>query len=277
MKILRFAVPALATLALFGPAAFRAVAAPAPQQGQGYGQDRDWDRPPREYNEVQRLGFHDGMQGAQRDFDNHRSPDPRNRDEYRSPHVGYRLRDAYREAFRRGYENAASRLWRTAQAAPPPPTERWEWGMRGLRSDAQRRGYQEGIEQARRDFNERRRPDPDDHREYRNPPVPPPVVEEYREGFMRGYEVALSQLNGEQPWQGGDPTRGAPQRFSELQRRGFHDGIEGAHRDADNHRQPNPANRDEYRRPNMPEQFWGEYREGFRRGYEMAVNQMYGR
>lgn len=272
MKFLRFAVPAVATLALFGPAALRASAAPPPQH---FFQDRDWDAPPREYNEVQRLGYHDGVQGAHHDFDNHRSPDPRNRDEYRDPHVESPLREAYRDAFRRGYEVAASHLWQAAQPAPPP-AENWEWGMRGLRSDAQRRGYEEGIEHARRDFAERRRPDPDGHREYQYPPVAPEVAEEYREGFMRGYEVALSQLNGQRPWEGENPEGFMPERFSELQRRGFHDGIEGAHRDADNHRPPNPANRDEYRRPNMPEQSWGEYREGFRRGYEMAVSQMYG-
>lgn len=273
MKIQRFAVPATALLAMLVPAAHRVIAAPAPQD-QVYVQDRGWEAPPSEYNEVQRLGYHDGMKGARHDFDNHRQPDPRNRDEYRNPHVEYELRDAYRDAFQRGYEVAASHLWPTAQ---PAPMDRWEWGMRGLRSDAQRRGYQEGVEEGRRDFNDRRRPDPDDHREYQAPPVAPEVAEEYREGFMRGYEVAFSQLNGEAPWQGGDPAGVMPQRFTEMQRRGFHEGIEGAHHDADNHRPPNPANRDEYRRPHVPEEFWGEYREGFRRGYEMAVTQMYGR
>ena len=274
MQILRFVVPAAATLAIVAPAVQRVSAAPAPQSVM-YVQERGWDLPPGEYDEVQRLGYHDGIEGARKDYDNHRRPDPNNRDEYRSPHVELQLRRAYRDAFRRGYGVAASHLWQASQR--DHQGDRWDWGMRGLRSDAQRRGYQEGVEDGRRDFNQRRRPDPDDHREYQNPPVPPQVADEYREGYMRGYEVAFSQLGGERPWQGGgDPGGWVPQRFSEMQRRGFHDGIEGAHRDADNHRSPNPANRDEYRSPHVPPDMWREYREGFRRGYEMAVTQMYG-
>ena len=148
--------------------------------------------------------------------------------------------------------------------------------MRGLRSDAERRGFHEGAEHARSDVAERRRADPDGHQEYRYPPVAPELAEEYRQGFMRGYEVAFSQLSGEASWEGRDPGNAVPDRFTEVQRRGFHDGMQGAHRDADNHRPPNPANRDEYRDPHMPREMWGEYREGFRRGYEMAVTQMYG-
>jgi hypothetical protein len=61
-----------------------------------------------------------------------------------------------------------------------------------------------------------------------------------------------------------------------MQRRGFQDGVEGARKDFGNHRRPDVANRDEYREPHVPEQFWNEYREGFRRGYEMAASQLWG-
>jgi hypothetical protein len=268
----------LGALPWAAPQAAAALAQPA-----AYAQDRPWDVPPGEFNDIQRRGFHDGVEGARRDYNNHRNPDVNNRDEYRSPDLPPDLREPYRAAFRRGYETAASHLW---GAPPPPPVPQpepnrpaWEgWGMRGLQSDAERDGFHEGQEEARKDFEFHRRADPDDHEEFRNPRVPPPLVDEYREGFMRGYEVAMSQLSGEQAWQPrGDPDQWAPpERFSEMQRRGFHDGIAGAHHDFDNHRRPNVANRDEYRTPHVPEPYWQEYREGFRRGYEMAASQLWG-
>ena len=96
---------------------------------------------------------------------------------------------------------------------------------------------------------------------------------------MRGYEVAISQLTGGRPWEsrGSDMDHWAPpDRFNDMQRRGFHDGVEGARRDFGNHRRPNVANRDEYREPRVDQAFWHEYREGFRRGYEMAASQLWG-
>jgi hypothetical protein len=104
------------------------------------------------------------------------------------------------------------------------------------------------------------------------------MVGEYREGFMRGYEVATSQLSGEPAWEGRGSADhwAAPDRFTEMQRRGFQEGVEGARKDFGNHRRPDVANRDEYREPHIPEQFWHEYREGFRRGYEMAASQLWG-
>ena len=238
--------------------------------------------PPGEFNEIQRRGFHDGVEGARRDFGNHRNPDVNNREEYRNPDMPRDAREVYRAAFRRGYEMAASHLWAAAPPPPPPPpppTQDWDrWGTRGLQSDAERQGYREGMEEARKDFQFQRRADPDDHEEYRNPHVPPGLADEYREGFMRGYEVAISQLRGEGTWEGrGDPDQWAPpDRFNEIQRRGFHDGVEGAHRDFGNHRRPNVANREEYREPRIDREYWHDYREGFRRGYEMAASRLWG-
>ena len=67
-------------------------------------QDRGWDAPPPEFREIQRKGFHDGIEGARKDFDNHRPPNVNNRDEYRHPHVDPAMREDYREGFRRGYD-----------------------------------------------------------------------------------------------------------------------------------------------------------------------------
>jgi len=270
-------------LAAAGLVVNKASAAPMPQPA-GYGQDRDdWRVPPGEFNEVQRRGFNDGMEGAQKDYGNNRRPDVNNREEYRDPEIERRYRRAYREAYRRGYEVAASHLWGGQQGPPPvavaPEHPDWDrWGMRGLENDAERSGYREGVEEARKDFNYQRHADPDDHQEFRNPPVPRELADEYREGFVRGYEVATSQLSGEPAWQNrGDPGQWAPpERFSEWQRRGFQEGVEGARRDFGNHRRPNVVNREEYREPRIPQEFWHEYRDGFRRGYEMSAAQLWG-
>jgi hypothetical protein len=69
-----------------------------------------WDAPPREFRDIQRQGFHDGIEGARKDFDHHRAPNVEGRDEYRHPHVPPSARQDYREGFRRGYEAAMNHL-----------------------------------------------------------------------------------------------------------------------------------------------------------------------
>jgi hypothetical protein len=261
-------------------------ASPAPQ----YEEQRGWEAPPGELNEMQRLGFRAGVAGAHHDFDRGNRPDVNDRDEYRRQEalprdVPYQMREVWRDGFRRGYAAAAAHLWNSApqqqqQHMDQPQGSNWEqWGMRGLQSDAQRRGYHDGGQDAQSDFQRNRRPDPDSHGKYQNPEVPPQFAEEYREGFMRGYTSTMSQLSGEPSWQqyNGDPSRWeAPSAYSDMKRRGFHDGIEGAQKDFGNHRHADPNNRDEYRNPNVPGQFRGEYREGFRRGYEVAAARLWG-
>jgi hypothetical protein len=85
--------------------------APARLQPAGYGQGPGgWDTPPQEFRDIQRQGYHDGIEGARKDYDNHRRPDVNNRDEYRHPHVPASAKDDYREGFRRGYEAAMAHL-----------------------------------------------------------------------------------------------------------------------------------------------------------------------
>lgn len=69
-----------------------------------------WESPPGDYHEVGRRGFHDGIEGARRDFENHRKPDVKNREEYRHPPVAESERDEYRAAFRRGYDVGVEHL-----------------------------------------------------------------------------------------------------------------------------------------------------------------------
>ncbi len=283
-------------------------ASPAPPAG---GQQYGWDAPPRELNDIQRRGFHDGVEGARKDFGNNRRPDVNNREEYRNPDqlpsdIPRNMREVWRDGFRRGYAVAASHLWNGApQSSPYPPPSQYppqnsypppqqprnpypppqqpqtwdQWGMRGLRSEMQQRGYREGMQEAKRDFQWHREPNPEAHEEYQNPYVQPELVDEYREGFMRGYTVTMSQLSGDRDWQqyNGDPGQWrAPDAYSEMERRGFRDGIDGAQKDFGNNRRPDPNNRDEYRSPNVPEQFAKEYRMGFRRGYEIAAARLWG-
>jgi hypothetical protein len=66
--------------------------------------ERPWDAAPNEFDEIHRQGFRDGIEGARKDFDNHRRPDVNNRDEYRHPHLPPGQREAYRDGFRRGYQ-----------------------------------------------------------------------------------------------------------------------------------------------------------------------------
>ena len=86
MKLNRFALPVLA-FALGTSGLVLAEGAPPPPAA-GYGQaPGGWDTPPQEFRDIQRQGFHDGIEGARKDFDNHRAPNVNNRDEFRHPHV----------------------------------------------------------------------------------------------------------------------------------------------------------------------------------------------
>ncbi len=65
-----------------------------------------------------------------------------------------------------------------------------------------------------------------------------------------------------------------PRAYRQYQRQGFQDGVEGARKDVENHRRPNVNNRDEFRQPNVPGQFRRDYREGFRRGYNVGMQHL---
>jgi hypothetical protein len=109
MKLYRLA-PSVLALAL-GASGLAVAQAYGPPQGPpppGYDQDRheEWNVPPQEFQDIQRRGFHDGVEGARKDFGNHRRPDVENREEFRHPNVSRSLRREYREGFRRGYQTA---------------------------------------------------------------------------------------------------------------------------------------------------------------------------
>lgn len=85
---------------------------PPGNYGQGY--DRGpggWDQAPPEFRDAQRRGFRDGIEGARRDFENHRRPDVMNRDEFRKPPVSRADARDYRMAFRRGYDVGVQHIY----------------------------------------------------------------------------------------------------------------------------------------------------------------------
>jgi hypothetical protein len=73
--------------------------------------DRGWEQPPEELHEISRQGFHDGIEGARKDYGNHRRPDVHNREEFRHPNVPHRDREAYRRGFERGYQVGVEHLY----------------------------------------------------------------------------------------------------------------------------------------------------------------------
>ena len=103
---------ALALVFSLGAATLQA--APIAGAFQGYGQGPGpggWDQPPGSYqNDVMRQGFHDGIEGARKDVENHRRPDVNNRDEYRHPNVPGPARHDYRRGFRDGYQAAMAHM-----------------------------------------------------------------------------------------------------------------------------------------------------------------------
>ena len=87
--------------------------------------------------------------------------------------------------------------------------------------------------------------------------------------------VVLAQNYGPPPpprqgYQQGGGWDAPPNEFREYQRIGFREGIDGAHKDMENHRRPNVNNRDEFRHPHVPREVRDDYRVGFRRGYDAA-------
>ena len=251
--------------------------APLAQPQEGYGQYYgNWDAPPQGFTDIQRQGFRDGIEGARKDIENHRQPDPNNRDEYRHPDLPKHKRDAYREGFRRGYDAGIQHLTGGQQMQPmqpgygppqtAPPTGQYgqpgQYGGPG--QEVMLRGFQDGMVGAMRDLENNRPPDPNNRDEFRNPNVPPGMQETYRDGFRHGYRRGMALLTS------------GPVRNDDFQRHAFEDGVAGALNDFANNRQPDPDNRDEFRNPHVPYNMQDSYRSGFRNGYQQAWSELSG-
>lgn len=195
MHLNRIAISAVALL-------MGTIYVPAVSQGPpppGYG----WDAPPQELNDIQRQGFHEGIEAAHRDFDMQRRPDVEDHEIFRHPHLPPEQREVFRDGFRRGYQRAMEHLagapqqeYRQTAPPPPPPPQQWDAFPTEF-NDMQRRGFHDGMESARQDYESHRPPNVDNHEEYRHPHLPPEMREAYREGFHRGYDRAMSHLSGQ--------------------------------------------------------------------------------
>ncbi|HKF47617.1 MAG TPA: hypothetical protein VKB38_09695 [Terracidiphilus sp.] len=108
MKWIAASAVAFAVAAPAGMLAPRAHAAtPA---AAGFYQDRPWDQPPDEYRDVQRQGFHDGVEAARHDWDRHSRKDADDHDRYRHPPVAREFHNDYRDGFKHGYDVAMSHI-----------------------------------------------------------------------------------------------------------------------------------------------------------------------
>lgn len=293
MTLRRFSVFAFALV--LGVTGLGSAHAYGAQQRSQYGGDRGpWDAAPQGLSAVQQRGFHDGIEGARKDYGNHRQPDPNNRDEYRHPDVPRGQWDAYRYGFRMGYERSMAHLTGGPDRPYQGPGYQGPGNQgpgyqgpgyqgpgyqgpgrmdrddaRGRNSEVEQKGFQDGLEGALRDLGNHRQPNPENRDEFRHPDVPYPMQDDYRDGFRRGYRRGIAALTGEF----GDRRMGPG---DEMRRRGFSDGFEGALKDFSNHRQADPDNRDEFRHPDVPYAMRDTYRDGFRRGYNMAVRELSG-
>jgi hypothetical protein len=107
LKILAAPLLAAALLATTGAAFAQQGYGPPPQQGPG-----GWENAPPQFAAARARGYQDGVAGARKDFDNHRPPNPLNRDEYRHPgFIAPPDRREYREGFRQGYNNAVRHIY----------------------------------------------------------------------------------------------------------------------------------------------------------------------
>ena len=101
---------ALLSLAMF---ATTGLAANAQYGYYGHGPaPQSWEAPPAQFIAAQQRGYRDGVEGARKDFDNHRPPNVNNRDEYRNPHfIAPPDRADYQHGFREGYRTAVEHIY----------------------------------------------------------------------------------------------------------------------------------------------------------------------
>jgi hypothetical protein len=106
----RIIAPSLLLALIAGTAAADAQYYQGPPPQPAYAQS--WMAPPPEFAATQQRGFHDGIEGAKKDFSNHRPPNVENRDEFRNPHfIAPPDRRDYLFGFSRGYRVAVQHIY----------------------------------------------------------------------------------------------------------------------------------------------------------------------
>jgi len=88
----------------------------------------------------------------------------------------------------------------SAYASSSPEWRGGYWQDRGWGAppsefdEVARRGFRDGIDGARKDYGNRRRPDVNNRDEYRHPHMPWAYREAYRRGFERGYHDGVEHF-----------------------------------------------------------------------------------
>jgi hypothetical protein len=90
-----------------------------------------------------------------------------------------------------------------------------------------------------------------------------------------GTAIAVHAQEGPPPpgaWQPDEPQG----NWSHGWHNGFHDGAVAAQHDIESHRPPDPNRHDNFRHPDLPRDQRSDFREGFRRGYQMVYDHAHG-
>ena len=88
----------------------RALYARALAAQEGILDNLPWMQPPPEFKDMQRQGFHAGVQAAVKDYDKHKEPDLERHKGYVHPKVDRSYIPDYRDGFKRGYNDAYRHL-----------------------------------------------------------------------------------------------------------------------------------------------------------------------
>ena len=123
----------------------------------------------------------------------------------------------------------------------------------------QRTAFVEGVLAAGQDYAGGYASDVDRHEEYRSPNMNFLLKLVYKSGYKIGYDTAMHNLMDR-----------VPGVASPLQQRAFMEGVAAAHHDFDENRRAEVNMHQEFNQPQSEPRFQDEYRDSFRRGYEMA-------
>lgn len=232
-----------------------------------------WEKPAPHYEngsrdtlDYQRIGFNDGLIGAQKDLDSHRRPDINDREEFRNPNIPAGGRGDYQEGYRRGYEEGIHRSYPNGlpmDAYSSQPASPW-LAIPRESAQMQKVGYLDGILAAGQDIDAGLAPSLDSHEEYRSSKLSFLVRVLFKAGYKTGYELAAHNF--------ADGIEGVSRPW---QRRGFLDGVAAIRQDYDAKRRPDMHIHPEFNNPPVQPNAQDEYRAAYRGGFDMAASYLY--
>jgi hypothetical protein len=168
----------------------------------------------------------------------------------------------------------------------------WDAPPQGL-PEVQLMGFRDGVAGVRKDFDKHRELNVNNRKEYQNPHLPPDQKDAYCDGFRLGYErgashfisgpeqpvaVLETKVSGSARSEGPDAASNADRdaaadAATEIQRRGFQDGIALARVDLENHRWTNVNDRSEFRDLKLSPALRLQYLAAFSQGYDQFMSQ----